>query len=61
MKDIKKKKRRKKKMIKESIQYFLSNTENIDYLRSISYEEPFCYYINLLKLINNWKIRSIIK
>lgn len=47
-------------MLRNSLQYYFSNTENIGYLRSISYETPYLYYMNLLKLINNWKIRGII-
>lgn len=47
-------------MIRRSIQYFLSDKQQIVYLRSISYQKPYCYYMSLLKLISNWKIRGII-
>lgn len=47
-------------MLEDSIQGYLSDTENLAYITTISRDTPSEWYRNFLKLINHFKMKGVI-
>jgi hypothetical protein len=47
-------------MIEDSIQAFLSDTENLEYLATLTTQTPYEWFMGLNGLINHFKMKGVL-